>query len=399
MAFDVARVRGLIPALGDGWVHLDATGGMHVPEQVASATLQAVRAPVSVPGGVFPASLHAEEIEDAARAAVADLVAGDPRGVVLGPNTAVLLHRLAEAVSETWVLGDEVVVSRLDDVANVAPWLRSAQRKGVGVRWAEIDIETCELPDWQFDELLDGSARVVALTAASAQVGTRPEIAKIAARTQERGVLLVVDAHAAAPYGPLDIAALGADVVAVDAAAWGGPQVGALVFRTPALLDRLASCSLEPSAHGPRRLEIGPHSGPQLAALVASIEHLAELDETAGGTRRERLLASMAEVKAYQASLLATLLVELRTRTGAIVLGDPMRRIPMLSFTHTSVKAPDVVEHLAERGICAFADPGDHGVLAHLGSAEVGGVVRIGLAHYTNVTEVEALVSAVAELN
>ncbi|WP_214365679.1 aminotransferase class V-fold PLP-dependent enzyme [Pseudonocardia sp. H11422] len=398
MAFDVARVRGLTPALGDGWVHMDAIAGMHVPEQVAYATLRAVRAPVSVPGGVFAASRQAEEAEEAARAAIADLVGGDPRGVVLGPGSAVLLSRLAEAVSETWILGDEIVVSRLDDVANVAPWVRNAQRRGAGVRWAEIDIETCELPDWQFDELLDGPTRVVAVTAASAQVGTRPDIARIAKRTQERGALLVVDARAAATYGPLDITALGADVVAVDAAAWGGPQVGALVFRVPALLDRLASCSLEPSARGPHRLEIGPHSCPQLAALVASVDHLAELDETAIGTRRERLLASMAEVKAYQAGLLATLLVELRTRTGAVVLGDPMRRIPMVSFTHASVKAPDVVEHLAERGICAFADPGEHGVLAHLGSAEVGGVVRIGLAHYTTAAEVEALVSAVAEL-
>ncbi|NMI01289.1 aminotransferase class V-fold PLP-dependent enzyme [Pseudonocardia acidicola] len=398
MAFDVARVRGLIPALGDGWVHVDGTAGMHAPEEVAFATLRALRAPVSAPGGVFPASLVAEETEHAARQAVADLVGADPRGVVIGPGVAVLLRRLADALGETWILGDEIVLSRLDDVSNVTPWLRNAQRKGVGVRWAEIDIETCELPDWQFDDLLERTTRVVALTAASPHVGTRPDIPKIAERTRENGALLVVDISAAAPFGPQDIDALGADVVALDAAAWGGPRLGALVFRAPALLDRLASCSLEPAARGPRRLEVGPHSCPQLAGLIASIDHLAGLDDTAAGTRRERLIASMAEVKSYQAGLLATLLVELRTRTGALVIGDPMRRVPMLSFTHASVKAPDVVEHLADRGICAFADPGDHGVLAHLGSAEVGGVVRVGLAHYTNAAEVEALVSAVAEL-
>lgn len=398
MALDVARVRGLIPALGDGWVHLDATVGMHAPEQVASATMRAMRAPVAAPGGMSPASRLAEETEDAARGAIADLVGADPRGVVLGPGGGVLLGRLAEAVRETWMLGDEIVLSRLDDVANVTPWLRGASRMGVGVRWAEIDIETCELPEWQFDELLGRSTRLVALTAASRQLGTCPPVRRIAERTFHNGALLVVDLTAAAPFGPLDIDELGADVVVLDAAAWGGPRVGALVFRAPALLDRLRSCALEPGARGPHRLELGPHSYPQLAGLVASVEHLAGLDPAATGTRRQRLLASMAAVETYQAGLLALLLSELRFRTGAVVLGDPARRVPMLSFTHTSVKAPDVAERLAERGICAVADPGDHGVLAHLGSAEVGGVVRIGLGHYTMAVEVEELVDALAEL-
>jgi DNA-binding CsgD family transcriptional regulator len=37
MPFDIARIRGLIPALGDGWIHLDGAEGMLTPEQVASA--------------------------------------------------------------------------------------------------------------------------------------------------------------------------------------------------------------------------------------------------------------------------------------------------------------------------------------------------------------------------
>ena len=71
--------------------------------------------------------------------------------------------------------------------------------------------------------------------------------------------------------------------------------------------------------------------------------------------------------------------------------------MPRLSLT-LPTKAPEVVEHLAERGICAFADPGNQGVLASLGAAEAGGAVRIGLAHYTTRAETGALVSALAEL-
>ena len=396
MAYDVARVRGLIPAVGDGWIHLDATAGMQVPDQVVSAMTTAFRAAQSVPGGVFAASALVSELEHEARNAVADLVGADPRGVVLGPNRAVLLDRLAEAVGNTWILGDEVVVTRLDDVANVTPWVRTAQRRGAAVHWAEIDLESGELPVWQFDNLLDATTRVVALTAASGELGTCVDVGAVAERTQTIGALLVVDLGAAAAFAPLDLDGLGADVIALDAAAWGGPQLGALVFRVPALLDRLASCSLDPAARGPQRLELGPHSYPALAGLIASIDHLSGLDDSITGTRRGRLLGSMAALEAYHTALLDDLVDDLRD-ADVTVLGASERRVPRLSLT-CAVKAPDAVEHLAERGICAFADPGTQGVLASLGAAEAGGAVRIGLAHYTTRAETGALVAALAEL-
>ena len=397
MAYDVARVRGLIPALGDGWIHLDASAGMQTPDQVVSAITRALRSPQSRPGGPFPASTTITELEAEARNAVADLVGGDPRGVVLGPNRAVLLERLAESVGQTWMLGDEIVVTRLDDVANVTPWVRTAQRRGAAVQRVEIDLESGELPVWQFDDLLDATSRVVALTAASGELGTCVDVAAVAERTRTIGALLVADVGAAAAYTPLDLENLGADVIALDAAMWGGPQLGALVFRVPALLDRLTSCSLDPAARGPQRLELGPHSYPLLAGLIASIEHLAGLDESITGTRRGRLLGSMAALEAYHSTLLDELVEDLRD-LDVTVLGWPQRRVPLLSLTLPQVKASEVVEHLAQRGICAIADPATQGVLASVGAAEAGGAVRIGFGHYTTRAETGALVSALGEL-
>jgi cysteine desulfurase family protein (TIGR01976 family) len=398
MAFDVARIRGLFPALGDGWIHLDAPAGMQVPEQVATAVSTALRAPVSGPGGIFPASQRAEAIVDAARRAVADLVGSDPAGVVLGPNAAVLLQRLAEAIGNGWLIGDEVIVSRLDHQANIAPWLRAAQRAGGTVRWAEIDIETCELPAWQYENLISHRTKAVAVTAGSGTVGTRPDLGKITEVAHASGAFVVVDASAAAPFVPIDIAALGADVVAVSATAWGGPAVGALAFADPAMLDRLPACSLDAGSTGPERLELGLHAYPLLAGLVASIDYLAVLDDAATGSRRERLQTSLGSAKSYQAGLLAKLVTELRGLPHVTVIGDAMRRIPALAFTVADVKAATASIHLADRGICAFADDTRTGVFAALGVAEVGGAVRIGLAHYTTTGEVEQLVDALAEL-
>lgn len=398
MAFDVARIRGLFPALGDGWVHFDAPAGMQVPEQVAAAVSTALRAPVSGPGGAFPASQRAEAIVEAARRAIADLVGAEPAGVVLGPNVPVMLQRLADALGSTWLIGDEVTVSRLDHQANIAPWLRASQRPGAAVRWAEIDIETCELPSWQYDNLISNRTKVVAVTAASGAVGTRPEVRKIADVAHQERALVVVDASAAAPFMPLDMAELGADVMALSATAWGGPAVGALVFADPSLLDQLPPCALDTSSRGALRLELGPHAYPLLAGLIASVDYLALLDDAATGNRRERLRTSLSSAKSYQAGLLAKLVSELRALRHVTVIGDAMRRIPVLSFTVDGVKAADAIVHLANYGVCAFADDVPSGVFSVLGVSEVGGAVRVGLAHYTTAGEVDLLADALADL-
>ncbi|HKS48167.1 MAG TPA: cysteine desulfurase-like protein [Amycolatopsis sp.] len=398
MAFDVARIRGLFPALGDGWIHFDGPTGMLVPEQVASAVSTAMRAPVSAPGGAFPASQRAESIVTAARRAVADLVGTDPAGVVLGPNAAVLLQRLADAMADGWTLGDEVVVSRLDEQANLAPWQRAAKRVGAVLRWGEIDIETCELPAWQYESLVNHHTKVVAVTAASGSVGTRPDVPTIVELAKRVGAAVVVDASYAAPFVPLDLRELGADVLVVSAQAWGGPSVGALAFRDPEMLERLLSASLELGVRGPARLELGPHPYPLLAGLVASIDYLAGLDDAATGSRRERLVTSLGSAKSYHAGLLAQLSTELRSLPHIMVIGDAMRRIPAVAFTVTAKKASEVAEYLASQGLCAFADEGTGGVFAALGVGEVGGAVRIGLAHYSNIFEVNQLVRVLEEL-
>jgi cysteine desulfurase family protein (TIGR01976 family) len=398
MAFDVARIRGLFPALGDGWIHFDGPAGMLVPEQVASAVSTAMRAPVSGPGGAFPASQRAESIVAAARRAVADLVGADPAGVVLGPSASVLVRRLADAMSERWTIGDEVVVSRLDDEANLAPWQRAAKRVGAVVRWGEIDIETCELPAWQYESLVSARTKAVAITAASGSVGTRPDVPTVMEFAKRVGATVIVDGTYAAPFVPLDLHALGADVLVLSALSWGGPPVGALVFRDPEMLERLPSVSLEPGARGPARLELGPHAYPLLAGLIASVDYLAGLDDAATGSRRERVVTSLGSAKSYHSGLLAQLSTELRALRHVMVIGDAMRRIPALAFTVADRKATEVADYLASQGLCAFADEGTSGVFAALGVGEVGGAVRIGLAHYSNVFEINQLVRVLEEL-
>src|SRR4051812_40109654 len=242
---DVARVRGLFPGLSDGLVHAEGSAGALLPENVVVAVAQAMRMPVADRGGVFPASARAERLVASARTAVADLVGGVSTGVVLGPDPSRLTWAMARALARTWRPGDEVVVSRLDHDANVRPWVELAARAGVAVRWTEVDIETGELPDWQYDELLGPRTRLFAVTAASSAIGTRPDVAAIARRAHAVGGLVYVDGTHAAAHDLLDVGTMGADFLVVAADMWCGPHVGAVVA-DPGLLAELEPEKLAP---------------------------------------------------------------------------------------------------------------------------------------------------------
>jgi cysteine desulfurase family protein (TIGR01976 family) len=396
---DVARVRGLFPALADGYVHAEGPAGALVPEAVAHAVATAMRMPVADRGGVFPASGRAEALVAGARAAVADLMGGVPAGVVLGPNMTTLTYRMARALARTWRPGDEIVVSRLDHDANIRPWVQAAEETGVLVRWAEVDIETGELPVWQYNELITRRTRLVALTAASNAIGTCPDVPAIAARAHAVGALVYVDAVHAAPHLFLDAAALGADFLALSAAKWCGPHVGAVVAE-PDLLAELEPDRLVPTpGRVPDRFETGSPPYELLAGMSAAVDHLAGLCGDTSGTRRERLRRSMAAVARHEGDLFGWLDQALRAMRHVQVLGRPERTTPTLSFTVSGRRPRQVTADLARRGICAWDGDGyARELFDAIGVSEHGGAVRLGLMHYSTADEVGVVIDAVAAL-
>jgi cysteine desulfurase family protein (TIGR01976 family) len=399
MSFDVSAVRASYPALSDGCAYLDGAAGTQVPESVIQAIAAAYRAGLGNQGGAFPASRRSDAIVDEFRSAVADLVGGDPAGVVGGPNMTTLTYRIAGALSATWGPGDEVVVSRLDHDANVRPWVQAAARAGATVRWAEVDTATGELPVQQYGGLLGERTRLVAVTAASNVLGTRPDVAAITAKAHAAGALTYVDGVHATAHGPVDVGALGADFYATSAYKWSGPHIG-MVVADPAILETLRPDKLAPSPDTiPDRFEFGTSAFADLAGVVAAVEHLAGLDSAATGTRRERLLTSLAAAEAHELRLFEVMLDGLESLPHVTTYGKAARRTATAYFTVAGYPPREVAEHLAGRGVNVW---NGHNyaweVTAALGIRDRGSAVRAGLVHYNDRSDVDRLLEAVAEL-
>jgi cysteine desulfurase family protein (TIGR01976 family) len=394
VGFDVARVRGLYPTLGEGIAHLDGTYSALQPETVIRAIITTLRLAPAQPGSTSLRSQRGAVSVANARQAIADLVGSTPDCVVLGSNVSTLLQRFAWLVAREWQLGDEIVVSRLDHDANVRPWVTAAKTVGAIVQWAEIDVETGALPDWQYEKLINTRTRVVTLPLANPVTGAVPDVRRIADLVHAMGAVLIVDAGAALPHMPIDMWQLGADLLGVSTATFGGPTAGAVVAR-PGLLHEIDEDSAAPVLQG---YEIGSLPIELLDGVTAAIEHLASLDESATGSRRQRLLTSIAAAEDYQRRLFAMLDVRLRQLRGLTVLGSGTERVPVLAFTVAGHPPASVGDFLRTRGISVWTGPnGMSQLMLSLGADELGGAVHVGIMPYTTATEVDHLVRALAE--
>jgi cysteine desulfurase family protein (TIGR01976 family) len=400
---DVAAIRAGYPALADGYAYLDGAAGTQVPAVVIDAISAAQVDGVGNAGGAFPASRRADQITADCRAAIAALTGGEQDGVVIGPSMTALTYRMAGTLALDWQPADEIVVSRLDHDANIRPWVQAAARAGAVVRWAEVDPSTGELPTGQYAELITDRTRLVAVTAASNVLGTRPDVTAISALARSAGALSYIDGVHATPHVPTDVRALGADFYATSAYKWSGPHVAAIVAE-PSLLDRLRPDKLVPSPDDvPERFELGTLPFASMAGVAAAVEHLAGLAEhgsaaPAGGLR-DRVLASMTAVKQYEQELFDVLLAGLHSMPHVRTYGRAASRTATAYFTVDGRTPRQVAEHLASRKINVWSG---HNyaweVTGVLGIRDAGSAVRAGLVHYNDAAEVDRLLAGVAEL-
>ena len=210
MPFDVAALRAEFPSLASGIAHFDGPGGTQTPRVVGDAIAAVLTGPLSNRGADGPASeTNAEDAVAGFRQAAADLLAADPRGIVYGRSATQLAYDFSRHLAKGWGPGDEIVVTRLDHDANVRPWVQAAEHAGATVRWIALDPQTAELDPASVAEAITPATRLVAVTAASNLLGTKPPVRAIADAAHAVGALTYVDGVHATAHGLIDVGELG----------------------------------------------------------------------------------------------------------------------------------------------------------------------------------------------
>ncbi len=395
--YDVPALRAHFPALARGAAHFDGPGGSQVPDTVADAIRDTLTAGLSNRGLVTPAERRADNVVADARAAMADLLGADPGGIIFGRSMTQLTFDMSRTLAAGWGPGDEVVVSRLDHDANIRPWVIAAESAGATVRWAEFDAATGELPVGNVAAVLSGNTRLVAVTGASNLIGTRPAVAEISALAHRVGALTYVDGVHLTAHAAVDITELGADFYACSPYKFLGPHCGVLAGR-PDILEALQPDKLLPSSNlVPERFELGTLPYELLAGTTAAVDFLAGLDGTTGGDRRHRLLAAMAAVEEHEDTLRMVIEDGLAGLPGVELHSRAPRRTPTLLATFADRDATKAYEFLGMLDV--YVPAGSFYALEasrFLGLGDAGGL-RIGLALYSNRSDVDRLLAGLKE--
>jgi len=387
----------------------DGPGGTQVHRSVIGAIVRHYTEANANVHGTFEFSRRTDETVAAARNAMATFInAPSPSEIVYGPSMTTLTFRLSRGIGQLIKPGDEIVVTKLDHDANVAPWV-ALEECGAAIRWVGFDPSDCTLDMEGMRAAINPKTKLVAVAAASNAVGTVNDIATIARWSHDAGARIFVDAVQYAPHAPIDVQAWDADFVAFSVYKIYGPHMGVLWGRSE-LLEMIPAYKVIPADdRPPLKFETGTANHEGMAGSAAAIEYLATVGRRFGeppgtGPLREELLRALQAIQTHEQRVARRMIEGLQSIPGLRIYGiaDPTRiseRMPVVSFTMEGTEPRAIAQYLGDRGIFTWSGHfyAVHAI-EHLGLAKSGGLMRIGINHYNTADEVDRLLGVLREI-
>ncbi len=409
--FDVRAIRSHFPSLSQtegerAPIFFDNPGGTQIAREAIDAVNDYYLHHNANHGGAFATSVRSDAILREAHAAMADFLgAASPDEIVFGPNMTTLTFSLSRAIGRTLRSGDEIVVTRLDHDANIAPWL-ALEEGGVTAKWVDLNPGDCTLDRGSLEAAIGERTKIVAVGYASNAVGTINDVKAIVEMAHAAGALVFVDAVQYAPHGAVDVVDLDCDLLACSAYKFFGPHIG-ILYGKYELLDRLPAYKVRPAGNSPPdKFETGTQNHEGIAGILGALRYFERLGEQVisdqlavnGASRREKLVAAMSAIKDYEKTLSRALIEGLSSIDGVKIWGitDLSRlewRVPTVSFTMQDKTPRAIAEYLAAHDIYVW--DGNYyapAIMERLGLQQSGGMLRVGAAHYNTLDEVAHLI-------
>ena len=415
--FDVASIRSQFPALsqptpnGHLPIFFDNPAGTQVPRQVMDAVIEYYTTMNANNGGAFATSRRSDDMLQQAREALADFLnAPSSQEIVFGPNMTTLNLGLSRALAKTLPPDAEIVLTVMDHDANIAPWLRIADDYNLNIQWVDMNTDNCTLDMDSLEGALSEKTRIVATVHASNAVGTINPIKQVGEMAHAVGAYFVVDAVQSAPHVTLDVQDLGCDFLLCSAYKYFGPHIGVLWGRHE-LLAELPVYKVRPAKDDPPyRWETGTPALELIHGTTAAVNYLASINgqgeaELPNGVSQRRLLLeqSMSHIQRHERELASHMIQGLQVISGVTVAGitDPEQmhnRVPTVALVKEGYTSRQIAEFLGEHDVYVW--DGDYyapEIMKRLGHEE-DGMVRVGLAHYNMMSEVDRLLELLETL-
>jgi cysteine desulfurase len=330
-------------------------------------------------------------IELARERLAAAIGAADPREIVFTSGATESDNLALQGVLDT-SRGDGVLTTAIEHAAVLDP-CRALERRGARLVVLPVDGEGSVDPE-AVAKAIDARTVLVSVGAANGEIGTLQPLAALGRACAEHGVLFHSDAAQAVGKIPLDVEALGIDLLSFSAHKLYGPKgVGALYVRSRRR-DGRGRVKIEPLLYGGGH-ERGLRSGTLPVPLVVGFATAVELCVA----EREAEALRLAALRERFFALLSAALPGVERNGPAAV-----RRLPgNLNVSFEGIEADALLAQLEDVALstgsaCSSARPEPSHVLAALGlpKERSRGALRIGLGRGTSAEDVERAAARVA---
>jgi cysteine desulfurase family protein (TIGR01976 family) len=378
---DVAAARARFSALRSDFAFLDAPGGSQVPDEVGEAIAATLREASANLGAGYATSQRVGVIFEEAEQHAAAFLGCQPDEVVFGPNMTTLNFALTRTAGRGFQPGDEILVSSLDHDGGVAPWLELAHDKDLVVRHIGLTSDTT-LDYADLERKLGPRTKVVAFAWASNAVGTITDARRVCGLAHQAGALAWVDAVHYAAHEPMDVRAIGADVLLCSPYKFCGPHLG-LAYTRAEVASQWRPYKARPAPSSPvgRSFETGTQPYELLAGFNATIGYLNSI----GG---------FPAIAPYERALGQRFLDGLPGSVTVYGLPGMAGRVPTFLINVAGVPAEDVAKRLAEARIGVWANDSWYSLELRKHLDYTGKSVRVGFIHYNTEDEVDRLLAA-----
>ena len=417
MSLDVQVIRQQFPSLERPAIFLDNPAGTQISKPSLDRINKYLLECNANHGGSFETSRKSDEILHEAHDAMADFLnAARPEEIIFGNNMTTLTLHISRSLARNLKEGDNILVTRLDHDANIAPWMLVAEDKGCNLIWVDIDVEAGTLDLDDFARALERKPKIAAFGYASNLLGTVNPVKKLTEMAHEAGALVYIDAVQYAPHGPIDVQDINCDFLVCSAYKFFGPHAGALYGRYD-LLDELKAYKVRPASDElPYKFETGTQNHEGIAGVLGALEYFEWMGnqfgsdqtqvwkETGFSGRKLVLKQAMSVMQEYETELSRVLIQAIESVPGTRVHGvtDLERlneRVPTVSFTLEGRRPDEIAEKLAEQNIYVWN--GHNYALAiveRMRLLEEGGMIRVGPVHYNTLDEIEQFREALSNI-
>ena len=411
MSFDVAAIKSDFPILkkeirdGKRLVYLDSAATSQKPFSVLDSERDFyLHHNAAVHRGAHQLAEEATDLYEGAREKVATFLGAKSSEIIFTKSATESLNAIAYSIGNASITrngassrfalgkGDEILVTEMEHHANLVPWQELSARTGATLRWIPITPEG-RLDLSQLHELINSRTKIVAITHESNVLGSINPIEEIAAAAHKVNALVVVDACQSVPHLPVNVASLGADLLAFSGHKMVGPTGVGILWGREEILNALPpflyggsmveSVSMDRATYlpAPRRFEAGVPNMAQAVGLGAAVDYLSKI--------------GMEEIHAHESELTARAIEGLSTIEGLTIVGPKSvkNRGGIISFAIEGIHPHDLGQVLDSQGIAVRT--GHHCAWPLMRKFDVVATTRASFYIYNDLNDVQALIEGV----